>query len=191
RRDIKDQSAVQDRLMRAGAESGQPGIVLLEIGKVFKQRLYTGWTEENDDVVKDIFKVGKIAYDRAEQYRRRYIIAILLKPVIGFFIGYVRTRIKKLFFSVFFQDVSQILGSLFSEKDFALTVLNIFLKIQCNGFRQAEVLHVGRYFITHFLTDAKEMVRCIPAGKDDSREIGKIDTLLFTYFAGRNALDMD
>src|SRR5690606_6113467 len=166
------------------------GIFLFKVRKILVKRLHAGRTEKYNDIVENFFQIRQITYHGFEKHRWGKIITVFSKPVLRLFSGHVRTREEKLLFRMFFQYLLQILGGLLSKENFTLSVLDVFLKVKCNGFRETEILQIGRHIVAHLFTDAEKMINSILAGKNDSSKIGQINTL-FSEVLRWNPLHMN
>ena len=86
--------------------------------------------------------------------------------------------------------LNKILKIIVSEEDLSLSIDNVFLKVMCNGLRNAEVFHAVRDGNPHFLSNAKEVVNCGSAREYDSGMGKNVDSFL-TEFLDRDSLHLD
>src|SRR5690606_24023852 len=125
-----------------------------------------------------------------EKYRWRKVEAVILQPLLGFFISHIRTREKKSFFRMLSQYVFQIFSGLFTKEYLTFTILNVLLQVKCYCLGYAEIFHIGRHVITHFFTNTEEMIHRIFTRKNNRCKICKID-FIFPHIFCRNAFYMN
>ena len=79
-------------------------------------------------------------------------------------------------------DIDEILEFSFTVKDLSLPVNNILLKVKCNIFSDAEILHRIRNHNSKLIAYPEKMIYTSLACKDHSRKIKNIDFLLAKIF---------
>jgi hypothetical protein len=89
-----------------------------------------------------------------------------------------------------YKHIREIFQVFLTVENFSLSVDDIFLQVNCDGFRRAEILHGIRYLDPEFIADPEKVVDRDTAVEHNCRKIKQIDPG-GPEFLARNALDTD
>ena len=172
------------------AKYSDAGVVLFEIGEVFKQRFDSLGAEENQHVVEDVAQVGQIAR-HALVHDGRFEVELLLLEVIDYiFLAEVGTRDEEARGGfMLLQCAGEVHDGALADKHFALAVLDEFLEVMGDRLRGTEVLHVLGHLYAHFFTEAEEVIDAVFARHHHGLEFIRADAVLAKFFF-RYRLDM-
>ena len=119
------------------------------------------------------------------------LYAVLVKQCFYVVIMYVRHWDKVFLCFMLYDRRHEVLNlSRCTKENFTLTVLHIFLNIQCNCFRHTEILHSFRNCNTQFSTQIKEMVDSMTRSEYNGSVVENRNFLLPKFFR-RKTFNLD
>src|SRR5690606_27231768 len=94
---IEDQSSVANSLRGGGSEDSNTCVVLLELRKVYEQRIDTGRTKESNYVVEDFLKIREVSSNGVINDSFSVVVSTLFQKVRNIILANIRAR-EKIFF---------------------------------------------------------------------------------------------
>ena len=188
--DVEPEACFVDCLHHSGTKGGNAHILLAELGKVFEERLYIERAEEDDDIVEpdvDFGKVGTLGFVDDCLFEIELMLRQQFEHALLWRVG---TGDEIFFFPMFANDFEKVFNRLVAEENFALSELNIFLKVVGNGIGEAEIFYGLRRGNAQSSAYAEKLVNGIAADENDCGIIEYVYFLL-AEAACRNGLHLD
>ena len=191
--DVETETGGTGGLRGGGSEGGNGYLALLEVGEVLDERLDTGGAEEDEHVVVEGLDLlrGEVVADGAVHDALAVVELLRVKELGNGVVVDVAHGYEILLGLVLGhggQQVVNLTGG--AEEDLALAVLHIFLDIQRDSLRDAEILHILRNSDTQLLGEGEEMVNGMARGEDNGSVVQDVH-LLGTKVLRRDSLHLD
>lgn len=190
RRTVQPQTCVGNGLRRRCTEAGYLHLALLEIGEVVLQRFDALRREENQHVVVRQVDVAQVARHCVVEYGAGVFELVFVQQVGYLIVMDVAQRYEVRLVFVFAQHVNEVDEFAGRMENFALAVDDVFLQVNGDGLRDAEILHRLGYTDAQLFAQTEEMVDACSAGEDDCGVSQDVDFLLAELF-GVNAFNMN
>ena len=189
--DVKAQARVRDGLGGVGAEGGYGDGALVEVREIFCQRLYALGREENQHVVVERLVGREIVRDGAVHYCARVLDLGVVKQFRVRVVVDVGHRQKEVLLLVLEDVGHQVLEFPgLGAENLAFAEYDVFLQVEGDRLRRAEVFHCVGDVDAHLLAQAEEVVDCGLGFEDDGCEVGDGDLLLAELASGKS-FDLD
>ncbi len=181
--EVQAQSQVFYRFGSGGTITADGYFALFEVGIFLQQGLYAYGGEEYQHVVAQAIDVTDVVCHSAIHHGFR-ISQIVRADLLGYLIR-VRFGLR---YEVMLRTMLRHHGkqvcefSRFAKKHFSLSVLYIFLYVECNGFRCTEILHCFGDAYTQVFAKSEEMVYGMPGVEDNGSMVQYGNFLLSELF---------